>query len=350
MQMRRTRLFALLALVPMLGLTACGNDTPGTGGAAGGEQITLRLAHFPNLTHAPAIYGLEKGIFQESLGDNVTIDVKTFNAGTDAITALFSDNVDISYIGPNPAINGFQQSDGEAVRIIAGATSGGASLVARPEINSPDQLKGTTLSTPSLGNTQDVALRAWLAERGMNTTKEGGGDVSIKPQENAQILQSFIARQIDGAWLPEPWASRLVLEGGGKVLLDEGTLWPDGKYATTLVIVRKKFLDENPGVVNNFLKGHVQVIEDIAKDEDDSKRVVNDGIKKISGKALAANVLDSAWKNLDFTYDPLIATIEQSAVAAENVELLDDSNIEGIANLTLLNRALDAEGKEQVDT
>jgi NitT/TauT family transport system substrate-binding protein len=333
----------------MVALAACGDETPDTAGD-GSERITLRLAHFPNLTHAPAIYGLEKGIFADALGENVEIDAKTFNAGPDVITGVFSDDIDLGYIGPNPAINGFQQSDGQAVRIIAGATSGGASLVVRPEITTPDQLKGKTLSTPSLGNTQDVALRSWLASRGIDTTKEGGGDVSIKPQENAQILQAFVGRQIDGAWVPEPWASRLVLEGGGKVLLDEDTLWPDGKYATTLVIVRKKFLDENPGVVENFLKGHVRAIEDIAKDESESQRVVNEGIRKVSGKALADNVLASAWKNLDFTYDPLIATIEESAVAAENVELLDDSDIHGIEDLTLLNRVLDDEGKEQIDT
>lgn len=347
MQLRRTRSLVLLALLPLLALAACGDSTMNT---PNGERITLRLAHFPNLTHAPAIYGLEKGIFTEALGDNVTLDVKTFNAGTDAITALFSGNVDISYIGPNPAINGFQQSDGEALRIIAGATSGGAALVVKPEITSSDQLKGKTLSTPSLGNTQDVALRAWLAERGITATKEGGGDVSIKPQENAQTLQAFTSGQIDGAWVPEPWVSRLVGEGGGKVLLDEGTLWPDGKYATTLVIVRKRFLDSNPDVVENFLEGHVQVIEDIAKDESDSKRLVNKGIEKISGKALADNVLNPAWRNLDFTYDPLIATIERSAVAAEEVELLGDSDIEGIADLSLLNRVLKAQDKKQVDT
>ncbi len=350
MRLRGINLLGLIALLPMLALAACGNDTPDTSGAVTGEAVTLRLAHFPNLTHAPAIYGLEKGIFKEALGDNVTINVKTFNAGTDVVTGVFSDDIDISYIGPNPAINGFQQSDGKAVQIIAGATSGGAALVVRPEITSPDQLKGTTLSTPSLGNTQDVALRAWLAERGLNATKEGGGDVSVKPQENAQTLQAFIDRQIDGAWVPEPWASRLVLEGGGKVLLDEGTLWPDGKYATTLVIVRRKFSDEHPEVVENFLKGHVRVIEEIAKDEAEAQRVVNAGIAKISGKPLAAKVLAAAWKNLEFTYDPLIATIEQSATAAKNVGLLEDSNIEGIENLTLLNRVLDAEGKEPVDT
>lgn len=348
----RSRASALALGLTLLALAGCAqNETPNeeTGDTTNGEQITLRVAHFPNLTHAPAIFGLQEGIFEEALGADVKLDVKTFNAGTEVITALFADDIDISYIGPNPAINGFQQSRGEALRIIAGATSGGAALVTKPKITSADDLKGKTISTPSLGNTQDIALRSWLAGEGLTATKEGGGDVSIKPQENAQTLETFRSGDIDGAWVPEPWASRLVIEGGGKVLLDEATLWDEGKYATTLVIVRKAFLDDHSEVVEKFLNGHIEALNQMAADSDAAKAVVNEGLERITGKALDDEVLDAAWDNLDFTYAPLIDTIKKSAVDAEAMGLLENDEIDGIEDLEILNEVLDAAGEDPVD-
>ncbi len=333
----------------LLLLSACSDESPTEADdEPRDEAVTLHLAHFPNLTHAPALYGTQKDIFEKSLGKNVELKVKTFNAGTEVITAMFAEDVDIAYIGPNPAINGFQQSKGEAVRIIAGATSGGAALVVDPEITSPDEIKGKTIATPSLGNTQDVALRAWLAGKGLETTRDGRGEVSIRPQENAQTLETFRAGGIDGAWVPEPWASRLVLEGGGKVLLDEADLWPKGRYATTLVIARTDFLEEHPNVVEGFLKAHVEVIDRL---EEDSKAqdVVNAGLEEITGRPLDEEVLAAAWKNLTFTYDPLIATIEKSAASAKDVDLLEDSDIQGIADLSILDEVLDAANKEPID-
>jgi NitT/TauT family transport system substrate-binding protein len=352
MTLIRSRAAGFALGLSILAFAGCAqNDTPSqeAGDTTTDEQITLRVAHFPNVTHAPAIFGLQEGIFEEALGAEVKLDVKTFNSGTEAITALFAEDIDISYIGPNPAINGFQQSRGEAVRIIAGAASGGAALVTKPELTSADDLKGKTIGSPSLGNTQDVALRAWLADEGLTATKEGGGDVSIKPQENAQTLETFRSGDIDGAWVPEPWASRLVIEGGGKVLLDEGTLWDDGKYATTLVIVRKAFLDDHPDVVEDFLKGHVEALDQMAADSDAAKAAVNDGLESITGKALDDEVLDSAWEHLNFTYDPLVDTIKKSATDAKAVGLLEDDEIDGIEDLEILNEVLDGAGKEAVD-
>jgi len=164
---------------------------------------------------------VESGSFAESLGAGVTFEVSPFNAGGSASEALLNGAIDATFIGPNPAINAFAQSRGAAIRIIAGATSGGAYLVVKPEITSAADLRGKRLGTPQLGNTQDVALRTWLADNGLSTDAQGGGDVSILPQENAQTLETFASGQIDGAWVPEPWATRLVQEGGGTVLIDE---------------------------------------------------------------------------------------------------------------------------------
>ena len=162
---------------------------------------------------------------------------------------MFADALDITFIGPNPSINAYAQSNGEAIRIVAGTTSGGAYLVVKPDITSAEDLRGKTVATPQLGNTQDVALRSWLKDQDLSTDTSGGGDVAIKPQENADTLTAFKDGSIDGAWVPEPWATRLIKEGGGKVLVDEKTLWPDGKYVTTQLIVRTKFLEQYPGTV-----------------------------------------------------------------------------------------------------
>jgi NitT/TauT family transport system substrate-binding protein len=310
--------------------------------------VTLRLGYFPNLTHAPAIIGLEKGFFKEALGPNVTIDAKTFNAGPDVVTAIFSDALDISYIGPNPAINAFKQSDGKAIRIISGSTSGGAALVVKPNITSAAQLKGKTLGSPQLGNTQDVALRAWLKTQGLNTTKEGGGDVRINPQPNAQSLETFQAGTIQGAWVPEPWATRLRIDGGGRVLVNEKTLWPGGEFVTTHVIVRTKFLEEHPDVVKNFLKGHIKAVEFATANPAESQIVVNAALKRITGKALSEQVLREAWKDLTFTVDPIATSLRKSAQDAEDVGLLEHVDLSGIYDVRSLNSLLKSEGKPQV--
>ncbi|MBU1492446.1 MAG: ABC transporter substrate-binding protein, partial [Actinobacteria bacterium] len=203
--MHRPNAWRALAVAAIL--TAGCAATPAPGEAA--DPVVVRLGFFANVTHAPAIVGVAEGYFQEELGD-VALQTATFNAGGDAVQALFTNAVDLSFMGPNPAINAYAQSDGAAVRIVAGSTSGGASLVVAPQIQSVADLRGTTISTPALGNTQDVALRAWLAEQGFEATLEGGGDVSILPQANAQTLETFRAGGIQGAWVPEPWATRLV--------------------------------------------------------------------------------------------------------------------------------------------
>ncbi len=203
---------------------------------------------------------MEKGFIAEALGGETTLETTVFNAGPAAVEALFAGAIDASYIGPNPAINAFVKSNGDAIRIVSGATSGGAQLVVRDTITSAADLKGKTLSTPQLGNTQDVALRAWLADEGLSTDTQGGGDVSIVPQENAQTLDQFKAGAIDGAWLPEPWASRLV-DAGAVVLVDEKDLWPDGEFVTTHLIVATQFLADHPQTVKALLEGHIEAVD-----------------------------------------------------------------------------------------
>ncbi|HWM18860.1 MAG TPA: aliphatic sulfonate ABC transporter substrate-binding protein [Ilumatobacteraceae bacterium] len=323
--------------------TAAASDEPESG-----EHVTLRLGYFPNVTHATALVGVEGGLLAESLGDNVTLETSTFNAGGEAVQALFTDAVDATYIGPNPAINGFAKSEGEALRIVSGATSGGAFLVVKPEITSPADLADTTIATPALGNTQDVALRAWLRDKGLSADESGGGDVSIRPQENGATLDSFKAGDIDGAWVPEPWATRLIQEGGGTVLVDERDLWPDGQYVTTHLIVSTKFLDEHPDVVKRLLQGHVAATDFVNANPEESQRLVNDGIEAITQKRMNDEVLAGTWTNLTFTTDPIASSLQKSADDAIAIGLLDDVDLTGIYALDLLNEVLAEAGQPTV--
>jgi NitT/TauT family transport system substrate-binding protein len=341
-----------LALAAVLGLAACGGggsksaSTSKTTAASG--PVGLRLGYFPNLTHATALVGLANGIFTRDLGSNVMVHTSTFNAGPAAVEAIFSGALDATYVGPNPAINAFQKSNGAAIRIIAGATSGGAALVVKPTITTPAQLKGKKIASPQLGNTQDVALRSWLKKQGLNTTPEGGGDVNILPQDNAQTLDTFKSGQIDGAWVPEPWASRLVLEGKGKVLVDEATLWPDKKFLTTSLIVRTAYLKDHPDVVANLLKAHVEATDFVTQHPAEAQQIANTAIGQLTGKTLSAAVVAAAWKNLLFTWDPLASTLKKEASDAEAVGLLKPVDLKTIVDVGPLNKVLKADNKPTV--
>ena len=238
-RMRTGLVAGLLAAVTLAGCGSGASDKKEAGSVTKtGEKVTLRLGYFNNITHAPAIVGLEKGIFADKLGAGVTLSPSVFNAGPAAVEAVFSGAIDATFVGPNPAINAYAKSNGQAVRIVSGATSGGAFLIVNPSITKAADLKGKKIASPQLGNTQDVALRSWLKDQGLKTDTQGGGDVNIVPQDNAQALEAFKAGTIAGAWEPEPWATRMVQEGKGKVLVDEKTLWPGGRFVTTQLMVR----------------------------------------------------------------------------------------------------------------
>ncbi|HZB40058.1 MAG TPA: ABC transporter substrate-binding protein [Ilumatobacter sp.] len=362
-----TRRLAVIAaaLTTALVLGACGDDedageaaaaaapdpSSSVGASSSALEGTVNLGFFPNVTHAPALVGIGDGLIQAQLGDGVELNTFTFNAGTDAIEAFFAGAIDITLIGPNPAINGFAQSNGEALRIVSGSTSGGAYLVVGPGITSADQLAGTKIASPSLGNTQDVALRAWLADQGYATTPEGGGDVTILPQSNATTLESFVSGQIDGAWVPEPWATRLILEGGGHVLVDERDLWPEtnGEYVTTHAIVRTEYLAEHPELVKAVIAGLADAIDAIEADPATAQATVIDQIEQIAAQRPSEAVVAKSFENLTFTLDPIAASLQKSADDAIAVGLLDPVELTGIYDLTLLNEVLEARGSPAIE-
>jgi len=344
------RALGALVVLVLPALAACGAASAQTDAAARIEPVELRLGYFPNVTHSTAIVGVEQGFFADALGEDVTLTTATFNAGPAAIEALFSDAIDATYIGPNPTVNGFVQSGGEAVRVISGAASGGAFLMVREGIESPDDLVGTTIATPQLGNTQDVALRWWLIEQGLTSDLAGGGDVAITPQENAQILDAFAAGAIDGAWVPEPNATRL-REAGAVVLVDERDLWPDGRFVTTNLVINPTFLAEHPDVVRRLLEGQVEATAWLNANPPEAQTVVGDAVAELSGKPLPDGVIAKAWDNIEFTDDPVASSLLEGAAHAAAVGTLEDGapDLDGLYDLSLLNEVLAARGLEEVE-
>ncbi|MDQ7877154.1 ABC transporter substrate-binding protein [Microbacterium sp. QXD-8] len=334
-----------LVAAMMAGCASAAADA-GTGETAAPVD-ELRLGYFANVTHAPALVGLEEGLFEDALGD-VDVTTQVFNAGPAAIEALSAGAIDATYIGPNPSINTFIQSGGESARIVAGAATGGAALVVREGIDSPDDLAGTTLASPQLGNTQDVALRKWLADEGFETDTSGGGDVQVTPTENAQTLTLFQQGELDGAWLPEPWVSRLVLDAGAHVLQDEADLWEDGEFPTTVLLVRKEFLDEHPDVVADLLKGHEAAVQWIADNPDEAPGVINGAIEKETGKPLDEAVIQRALEHVTFSVDPHADTFETLVENGIEAGTQKQGSIEGLFDLRLLNKQLEAEGEDTV--
>jgi NitT/TauT family transport system substrate-binding protein len=314
--------------------------------------VTLRVGYFPNITHSQALIGMARGDFQKALGPNVTIQATQFNAGPSVIEAVFAGQIDLSYIGPNPAINGFIKSNGEALRIVCGATSGGAAFIVRPDagIAAAADLAGKKIATPQLGNTQDVALRRYILDNGLKTLEQGG-NVEVIPTDNPQILQMFQLGKIDGAWVPEPWASRLVVEGGGVVFLDERDLWTEtgGEFVTAHIIVAAKFLAEHPDAVKAWIRAHVEVTQWELENPAEAQELLNVEIGNLTGKKLPAEVLSMAWGRMKATWDPISVSLKASAQAAYEAGFLkEEPNLDGIYDLELLNQVLKEKGLPSV--
>lgn len=314
-----------------------------------GQQATeLRLGHFPNVTHAQALMAKASGDFEKAVG--VPIKWTVFNAGPSAVEALFADAIDATFIGPNPAVNGFIKSEGESFVIVAGGASGGAALVVRPDSNiaTDKDFDGKTIATPQLGNTQDVAARAWFAKQGYKFA-EKGGTLTVMPLANPDQLLMMQKKEIDGAWTVEPWVSRLEKDGGGKVFLEESSLWPEGRYVTTHLIVSRKFLAKNPELVKKLLQAHVEITQKLNADKAVAAAVVNEQIKKDTGKALDPEVIQKAFQRVEFTWDPVSSSLFKSAQDAFEAGFLKESpKLDGIYSLSILNEVLKEKGLPEV--
>lgn len=344
----------------------------------------LRLGYFPNLNHAQVIIGLANGHFQKALSENnsdsgenrdqgTTIKEYVFSAGPSAIEALYAGQIDVAYVGPNPAINGYMASNGEEIRIISGSASGGAVFVVRNDsgILSTTDLGGKKFASPQLGNTQDVALRKYLKQNGYETV-ENGGNVTVVPVKPSDILTLMLKKEIDGAWVPEPWGARLVKESNAKIFVDERDLWPpDGKFATTNIIVRTDYLKDNPEVIKKLINAQVDetlwinsTLNELQKssvtstsgnvenqtsqniDKDGVELFIhafNDGLERVTGNTVPEDELKDALQRLEFTYDPIKRSLFKMADDAYDLGLIGRGtkpDLTNIYDLGLLNQVL----------
>jgi NitT/TauT family transport system substrate-binding protein len=280
-------------------------------------KTRLRLGYFPNITHAPALIGVARGTFGQQAGDKVNIETRVFNDGPTAMEALLAGEIDIAYVGPGPAINTFRKSQGRALRIVAGACSGGALLIARPEarVGGIRDLDGKRIGVPQLGGTQDISLRSFLAQNGL-APREKGGTVEIVPVKNPDILALFKQKQLDAAWTQEPWATRIVKEAGAQYILDERDLWPDKKLITTVIVARTAFAEQKPELVQAIVSGHNQTLKFIQSETAEAQKIANGEIQRLTGKSLPNDVLTQSWRNVEFVSDPNAAGIERFAQMA----------------------------------
>jgi len=301
------------------------------------------VGYFPNITHGLALVGIDEGIFAKDLAPDTLVDNQTFTAGPAENQALLAGSIDIAFIGPSSALSSYVSSHG-AVEIIAGAASGGAALVVKSSITSPSQLKGTTLASPQLANTQDVSLKYWLKTEGLSSS------VTVQPSTtgNGTIVTEFKAGDIAGAWVPEPYVAQIVADGG-HVLVNEKTLWPAGQFSTTEVIARTAFVNAHPATVQRFLTGLYDSLAATQSDPSGAQTAANAQLTKLTTKALPAAELSSAWSDLTFTLDPLESSVQTQAAHAVALGLLKNpGDISGLFNLSILNKVLAAKGQAAI--
>lgn len=350
--MKGKKFVIALSIISILGaFTGCGPNQGSQNNASSGksDSSTVRVGFFPNITHSQALVGREQGTFQKALGDKTKIEWKQFNAGSSEIEAFLAGALDIGYIGPGPAINGYTKSKGD-IQIIAGATDAGAILVSRKDLPIKDvkELSGKKVAVPQFGNTQDLSLRYLLSQNGLKD-KTKGGTVEIVQADNPDIKTLLDKKQVDAAIVPEPWGSRLVKEVGANVILDYDKVWREGKYPTAVIIVRKEFLEKHADIVEKFLKAHVDLTEYINKNNSEASDIVNKQIKDLTKSSLAKDVLDSAFKRLTVTNNPeKDAAVEMVNLSVTTGFLKQAPDTKNLINLELLNKVLKEKGQSQI--
>jgi NitT/TauT family transport system substrate-binding protein len=348
----------------LAGLTAAGlallaagcASSSASGGSSGSSDpqtanVVLRLGFLENITHASALVGVKEGFFTKNLGANVTLKLYPFSTGTEEATALLAGQLDAAYVGPNPAIKAWQQSNGNLIKVISGAASGGAELVVKSGITAASQLKGQKLASPSLGNTQDVSMRYWLKQQGLTTTSTGGGDVPITPiTPNSDAVLAFKAGQIAGGWEPAPYDAEMIADGG-HALINEASLWAGGQFVTTELVATQSYIAQNPTVISDLLKGQIEANSFIASNKAAAETAANAELASLSGKSLKSAILADAFAQVTFTNDPIASSLITDADHAVAVGLLSPvKNLSAIYDLGPLNKLLAADGQSQVSS
>ena len=288
-----------------------------------GSENRIRVAFFPNVGHAIPIIGTETGIFSNGLGNQTVIETKLFDSGPQVIESLFANSIDIAYVGPGPAINGFLKSENKGIKILSGAASGGASFIVHPDssISSVQDFPGKRIAAPQIGNSQDISLRTYLSENGL-TPAEKGGSVVVFNIPNPDIYTLFVKGEIDAAWVPEPWATILVNELGGKRLFYEEELWPDKQFASVLLIGRSDFIEKHPQIIQNWISSHMETVDRINSNPNESELIFNQFLKKTLGQSLPEQIVSESLANLEITSDPITNSIYIFAERADSLGYL----------------------------
>lgn len=295
------------------------------------QERPLRVGFFPNITHAQALVGNGSGAFQQAVPG---IELKMFNAGPAAMEALTSGSLDASYVGTGPAINTFLKA-GRELRIIAAVVDGGAVLVTKTA-RSPAELKGKTLGSPQLGNTQDIALRHWLGQQGLKV----GQDVTVTPLSNPDILGLFLNGKIEGAWVPEPWGARMVAEGGGHILVDERDLWPQRRFHTTVLVTTAKTLKERPEQLKKLLRAHVELTRQWQQQPETFLSRVNEAFGKVTGHPMSEPLLKDSFSRLEPALEVMPDQLQQAAQHAQQLGFISSSDLSGFVDTSLLKEVM----------
>ena len=346
--MRRVTVAAITGAALMLA-AGCSSSSAGTTSSGSGSgnadpaPVTVRLGFLENITHASALVGLKEGFFTKALGSVGTLKPTAFSTGTQETTAILAGQLDAAYVGPNPAINAWQKSGGTAIKIVSGAATGGASVVVAKGITSAAQLKGKTLATPSLGNTQDVALRYWLKQNGLTTTSTGGGDAFVKPTTpNSAAVLEFKSGQIAGGSEPAPYDIEMVSDGGTVLVSEPGV--------TTLLVVTQSFLSAHPAIVADLIKAQIQANDFIKSNLTAAEADANAELATYTDKPLKSSLVAASFKEITFTDDPDESSLTTDASQAVSLGLLKSVSLSGIFDLGPLNQALTAAGEPQVSS
>lgn len=313
----------------------------------------MRLGYFPNITHAQALVGVSNKIFQKHLGE-VLLETKVFNAGPSAIEALFAGALDVVYVGPNPAINAYVKSKG-AFKIISGSCLGGASLVVRKDsgINDVGDFNGKKIATPQMGNTQDIAARIWLRKNRLKLADKGG-TVQLLPIANSDQLTLFLKKELDAAWTVAPWTHRLIQEANGKIFMKEENLWKEltgGQYATVVLLASESFLKAHPEIIKKLLEAHMETTDFLKFHPKEAKELVNQELKRLTGKSLKPQVFEDSFKEIEFTLEPAKASIFKQAQWSFQEGFLgkEEPELSNLFDFSILNECLKEKGKSLVN-
>ena len=304
------------------------------------NQDKIRVAFFPSIGHIIPIVGLEEKIFEKGIGEEKQIETKLFDSGPQVIESIFSGSIDVAYVGPGPIINGFLKSDGKDIKILSGAASGGASFIIQPNsgLESLENFDGKRIASPQISNSQDVSLRHYLESHGFKSV-EKGGTVFVLNISNPDIYTLFAKGDIDGAWVPEPWATILVQELDGIRLFNEEKLWPNEEFASVLLIVRTEYLENNPETIQKWVESHEKIVTWINSNPDKSKSLFSSFLIDYMGKSLPTKIIDESFSNITITSDPIKNSVIIFAERADSLGYLgrDGYNLDGIFYNAVLN-------------